>query len=66
MESTPYMYLIMVDLQDCTSVRGEEIVDEAPSLGLNKITGGRAVVAGHILSKQMDIFASNERGPNFI
>ena len=48
------------------SVRGEEIVDEAPSLGLNKITGGRAVVAGHILSKQMDIFASNERGPNFL
>ena len=33
---------------------------------INRITGGRAVVAGHILSNYMDIFAANERGPNFL
>ena len=42
------------------------IVDQAPLLKINKITGGRAVVAGHILSNYMDIFAANERGPNFL
>lgn len=42
------------------------IVDQAPLLNINRITGGRAVVAGHILSKYMDIFAANERGPNFL
>jgi hypothetical protein len=42
------------------------IVDQAPSLNINRITGGRAVVAGHILSNYMDIFAANERGPNFL
>ncbi len=42
------------------------IVDQAPLLNINRITGGRAVVSGHILSNQMDIFAANERGPNFL
>ena len=42
------------------------IVDQAPLLKINRITGGRAVVAGHILSNFMDIFAANERGPNFL
>ncbi len=42
------------------------IVDQAPLLNINRITGGRAVVAGHILSNQMDIFAANERGSNFL
>ncbi len=42
------------------------IVDQAPFLNINRITGGRAVVAGHILSNYMDIFAANERGPNFL
>ncbi len=42
------------------------IVDLAASLGLDKVTGGRAVVAGHILSDQIDVFAANERGPNFL
>ena len=41
------------------------IVDQAPLLNINKITGGRAVISGHIISNQMDIFAANERGPNF-
>ena len=42
------------------------IVDQAPLLNIDRITGGRAVVAGHILSNYMDIFAANERGPNFL
>ena len=42
------------------------IVDQAPLLKINRITGGRAVVAGHILSNYMDIFAANERGSNFL
>ena len=33
---------------------------------MDKITGGRAVVAGHILSNNIDIFAANERGVNFL
>ena len=44
----------------------DRIVDLAESLKLDEITGGRAVVAGHILTDQMDIFAANERGPNFL
>ncbi len=42
------------------------VVDLATSLGLDKVTGGRAVIAGHILSDQIDVFAANERGPNFL
>lgn len=42
------------------------ITDIAPELGLDKITGGRAVVSGHILTDHSDIFAANERGPNFL
>ena len=48
------------------SIQDNKIIDEAPELNINKITGGRAVVAGHILSEKIDIFASNERGPNFL
>ncbi len=48
------------------SVQGKKIIDEAPKLNIDKIAGGRAVVVGHILSDRMDIFASNERGPNFL
>ena len=43
-----------------------KIKDRAAELGLDKITGGRAVVAGHILSNNIDIFAANERGVNFL
>ena len=43
-----------------------QIIDKAPMLNIDKITGGRAVVSGHILGDQMDIFAANERGPNFL
>ena len=48
------------------TVNGKKIVDEAPKLNIDRITGGRAIVAGHILSEKMDIFASNERGANFL
>ena len=43
-----------------------QIIDKAPMLNIDKITGGRAAVSGHILGNQMDIFAANERGPNFL
>ena len=36
------------------------------NLNLNKVTGGRAVVSGHILTDRPDIFAANERGANFL
>ena len=47
-------------------INDEYVYDLAPSLNIDKITGGRAVVAGHIISNQIDIFAANERGPNFL
>ena len=47
-------------------LKNGSIVDQAPLLNINRITGGRAVIAGHILSNYMDIFAANERGPNFL
>ncbi len=42
------------------------IKDKAVKLSINKITGGRAIVSGHILSDRSDIFAANERGDNFL
>ena len=45
---------------------GNEIVDKASELGIDKITGGRAVISGNILSGRSDIFAANERGENFL
>ncbi len=47
-------------------IEDELIKDKAQSLNLNNITGGRAVVSGHILSNRADIFAANERGANFL
>ncbi len=43
-----------------------QILDLAEQLKIDKITGGRAVVAGNILSGKIDIFAANERGKNFL
>ncbi len=43
-----------------------QILDLAEQLKIDKITGGRAVVAGNILSGKTDIFAANERGKNFL
>ena len=45
---------------------GNEIIDKASMLGIDKITGGRAVISGNILSGRSDIFAANERGENFL
>ncbi len=45
---------------------GNEIIDKASELGIDKITGGRAVISGNILSGRTDIFAANERGENFL
>ena len=45
---------------------GRRIVDKAKELGIDKITGGRAVISGNILSGRSDIFAANERGENFL
>ena len=47
-------------------IEENEVEDLAPMLGIDQITGGRAVVSGHIVSDNMDIFAANERGPNFL
>ena len=47
-------------------INDSKVFDLAPSLNIDQITGGRAVVAGHIISNQVDIFAANERGPNFL
>ncbi len=47
-------------------IEKNKVDDLAPILGINQITGGRAVVSGHIVTNNMDIFAANERGPNFL
>jgi hypothetical protein len=47
-------------------IEENEVKDLAPILGIDQITGGRAAVSGHIVSNKMDIFAANERGPNFL
>ena len=47
-------------------IEESEVKDLAPILGIDQITGGRAVVSGHIVSNKMDVFAANERGPNFL
>ena len=43
-----------------------KIKDKAENLNLDNVTGGRAVVSGHILTDKSDIFAANERGANFL
>ncbi|MGY2800470.1 CRTAC1 family protein [Thermostichus sp. MS-CIW-25] len=42
------------------------IADVAPEAGLNRVTGGRGLVAVPLVSQRMDIFAVNEQGPNFL
>ena len=42
------------------------LVDKSVQLNLAKVTGGRAVVAGHIISDIIDVFAAKERGANFL
>jgi hypothetical protein len=40
--------------------------DTAPHARLNKVTGGRSVVALPLITSRMDIFAGNENGANFL
>ena len=47
-------------------IESDEIKDNAVDLNLDNVTGGRAVVSGHILTDRSDIFAANERGANFL
>ncbi len=47
-------------------VKQNIITDVAIELGMDRVTGGRAVVSGHILGDRNDLFAANERGPNFL
>ena len=47
-------------------IESGEIKDKAVNLNLDKVTGGRAVVSGHILTDRSDIFAANERGANYL
>ena len=47
-------------------IEDKKIRDKSVSLNLDKVTGGRAVVSGHILTDRSDIFAANERGANFL
>ncbi len=47
-------------------IEGNKIKDKSADLNLDKVTGGRAVVSGHILTDRSDIFAANERGANFL
>lgn len=39
---------------------GGKVVDVAGSIGIDKTTGGRALIAGPIVSNRYDIFANNE------
>ncbi|MBI1774573.1 MAG: CRTAC1 family protein [Proteobacteria bacterium] len=43
-----------------------KLVDHAAVAGIDRVTGGRGLVAGPIVSPRMDIFAVNENGPNFL
>ena len=47
-------------------IESDEIRDNAVNLNLDNVTGGRAVVSGHILTDRSDIFAANERGANYL
>ncbi len=47
-------------------IESDEIKDNAVNLNLDNVTGGRAVVSGHILTDRSDIFAANERGANYL
>ncbi len=40
--------------------------DVAPEAGVDLVTGGRALLSFPLVSNRMDIFAGNERGPNFL
>mmetsp|Transcript_9471 Transcript_9471/g.16516 ORF Transcript_9471/g.16516 Transcript_9471/m.16516 type:complete len:728 (-) Transcript_9471:56-2239(-) len=39
---------------------GRLVKDKAPDVGMDKTTGGRALIAGPIVTNRMDVFANNE------
>jgi len=43
-----------------------ELIDAAPELGLNMVTGGRGILPAPIISDRTDLFLNNENGPNFL
>lgn len=43
-----------------------ELIDAASELGLNRVTGGRAVLIAPLVSDLTDIFLNNENGPNYL
>ena len=45
---------------------GGEIEDISTKLGIDRTTGGRAVVSGHIFGSRNDIFAAKKQGPSFL
>jgi hypothetical protein len=52
-------------LYECDSAG--TIIDLAPSLGLNRVTGGRGLWVGPFISEHSsDIVCGNEHGPNFL
>ena len=51
-----YMLLIMVVLP-AYEIDKDVVADLALSLNIDGAAGGRAVIAGHIVSNKMDIFA---------
>jgi hypothetical protein len=42
------------------------LIDQAATAGINRVTGGRGLVAGPLVGPFTDIFAVNENGPNFL
>jgi hypothetical protein len=45
---------------------GEQLADHANESGIGLITAGRALLCHSIISPYMDIFAANEKGPNYL
>ncbi|XP_062311917.1 cartilage acidic protein 1a [Osmerus eperlanus] len=60
----------LIEMDVDASDPGKGIValsDVAPAAGVNKLTGGRGVVVGPIVSQtRSDVFCDNENGPNFL
>jgi hypothetical protein len=43
-----------------------ELIDAAPEFGMNRVTGGRAVLCAPLCSERTDVFLNNENGPNYL
>ncbi|XP_056136280.1 cartilage acidic protein 1a [Lampris incognitus] len=60
----------LIEMDEAASDVAKGIIalsDVAAKVGVNKLTGGRGVTVGPILSQTMsDVFCDNENGPNFL